>query len=68
MEGNPIMFDSGFGFLFLIPIIYFSVFILVIYFLVSVIRFMKKKIVLDEQRIEQTNRFIELYKNAHEKH
>ncbi|SHH81736.1 immunity protein [Desulfosporosinus lacus] len=67
MEGNPIVFDFRL-IMVLIPIIYFSTFIFAIYFLVSVLKFMKKKIVLDEQRIEQTNRFLELYKGTHEKH
>ncbi|AHF06035.1 immune-type receptor 7b [Desulfitobacterium metallireducens DSM 15288] len=38
--------------------------IFVIYFLISVMKFMKKKIKLDEQRIEQTNQFLELYKST----
>ena len=42
--------------------------IFVIYFLVSVMRFMKKKIKLDEQRIEQTNQFLELYKSTNDIH
>jgi len=37
--------------------------IFAIYFLVNVMRFMKEKIELDKQRIEQTNRFLELYKS-----
>ncbi|AET67858.1 hypothetical protein Desor_2260 [Desulfosporosinus orientis DSM 765] len=37
--------------------------IFAIYFFVNVMRFMKEKIKLDEQRIEQTNRFIEIYKS-----
>ena len=66
MQGNPIMFNYGFGFLFVIPIIYFSLTVFAIYFLVSVMRFMKKKIVLEEQRIEQTNRFLEIYKSTND--
>ena len=42
--------------------------IFLIYFLVSVMKFMKKKINLDEQRIEQTNQFLELYKNTNDIH
>ena len=64
--GDPIAFNFGL-LIILIPIIYFSLFVFVIYFSVSVIKFMKKKIMLDEQRIEQTNRFLELYKITHEK-
>ena len=63
---NPIAFNFGL-LMILIPIIYFSLFVFVIYFLVSVLKFMKKKIMLDEQRIDQTNRFLEQYKSTHEK-
>ena len=42
--------------------------IFVIYFLVSVMKFMKKKIKLDEQRTEQTNQFLELYKSTNDIH
>jgi len=62
MTGNPIAFNFSF-FIILSQIIYFSLFFFMIYFLVSVIRFMKKRIKLDEQRIEQTNQFLELYKS-----
>ena len=62
MQPNPIALNFGL-LMILIPIIYFSLFVFVIYFFVSVLKFMKKKIMLDEQRIEQTNRFLELYKS-----
>jgi len=41
--------------------------VFVVYFLVSVMKFMKIKIKLDEQRIEQTNWFLKLYKSTNEK-
>lgn len=63
---NNIAFNFGL-LMILIPIIYFSVFVFAIYFLVSVMKFMKKKIMLDEQRIEQINRLLEYYKSNHEK-
>jgi len=66
MQPNPIALNFGL-LMILIPIIYFSLFVFVIYFFVSVLKFMKKKIMLDEQRIEQTNRFLELYKSTNEK-
>ena len=50
----------------IIPIFYLSVIAFVIFFLVSGLNFMKKKIMLDEQRIEQTNRFLELYKSTND--
>ncbi|SDI21386.1 immunity protein [Desulfosporosinus hippei] len=37
--------------------------IFAVYFFVNVMRFMKEKIELDKQRIEQTNLFLELYKS-----
>lgn len=37
--------------------------IFAIYFLVNVITFMKEKIKLEKQRIEQINRFLEIYKS-----
>lgn len=68
MGGNPIAFDFTVIIATLIPLIIFLIVItLVIYFLVSVQNFMKKKIMLDEQRIEQTNRFLELYKSTNDK-
>ncbi|MHB8074379.1 immunity protein [Desulfosporosinus fructosivorans] len=63
---NNIAFNFGL-LMILIPIIYFSVFVFAIYFLVSVMKFMKKKIMLDEQRIVQINRLLEYYKSTHEK-
>ncbi len=65
MQGNPIAFNFNVGML-IIPIIYLIFFIFVIYFLVSVLKFMKKKIKLDEQRVEQTNRFLEIYKSTND--
>jgi len=44
-----------------------SLSLFLIYFVVSVMKFMKMKIKLDEQRIAQTNWFIQLYKNTNEK-
>lgn len=41
--------------------------IFLIYFFVSVMKFMKMKIKLDEQRTAQINWFIKLYKNTNEK-
>lgn len=41
----------------------FFVGIFAIYFFVNVMRFMKEKLKLDAQLIEQTNRFIEIYKS-----
>lgn len=65
MVGNT-NFAFDFSFV-IIPIIYLIFFIFIIYFLVSVLKFMKKKIKLDEQRVEQTNRFLEIYKNTNDR-
>ena len=67
MGGNPIAFDFSIIIATIIPlIIYLCVIVFVIFFMMSVRNFMKKKIMLDEQRIEQTDRFLELYKSTHE--
>ncbi|ODA42684.1 hypothetical protein DSBG_0558 [Desulfosporosinus sp. BG] len=68
MKGNPIQFNFLLILYQLIPLIFFLVVIaLIVSFIGSVKSFMKKKIALDEQRIEQTNRFLELYKSNHDK-
>lgn len=60
LTGTPTLFVVAATLSTIVPIL---AGIFVAYFLVNVMKFMKKKIKLDEQRIEQTNRFIELYKS-----